>query len=694
MPTTDISTQVIYMIPAGKPNVQNVYDEWFYVDGNWERIGSTEVNLENYVTFDNIKSGKNIKITKDDNKNLTIDNIQDIIMNFPSYVATDGTMTELIASLDENNTPTGIIYFGGITCSDLPNNMMQAELKIEVVKNSNNLNVYYFTIISTNVSPYLWTGTGYQGDFSGWEARPTMENITELDNSKQDILTFDDTPTENSNNPVKSSGIFAALGTKVNTDGNKVLSEEDFTTALKTKLDGIEENANNYVLPEDVVHNADYATAANAGVIKCNTGHGLIVNGDGLIYITHAVNSEITDRSSQYKPITPDNLNFAVKAALTDDKRITGLTDVEKTNARDVIGAASNSEFDKLSKNFEDHLLDYETITSPTGGILAQAKKYTDDNKYNDTAIKADIKTNKDAIEKLNGTGEGSVTNTVNEAVAKVVGDAPESFDTLKEIADWIGDNPDGASAMNTAIKKNADDIAKKQDKLTFDSAPTADSNNVLTSGTVASAIADFVKKTDYATRDTPGLVAIRSENGIYVNSKGVVVIVAATDDEIAARKSIYHIIAPSNINTAVKASLSDANRISDMTATEKSNARDVINAEQAKTYQTATSTDTLATSILLEDKKVIQNIFGSITSLTITLPETINDSFESEFSFKCSSNFGSITYPSNITFRGIDCDKTGKFTPRASARYEVSVRCVGIASNGNKVLVGRVGEF
>lgn len=136
--------------------------------------------MENYVTFDNIKSGKNIKITKDDNKNLTIDNIQNIIMNFPSYVATDGTMTELIASLDENNTPTGIIYFGGITCSDLPNNMMQAELKIEVVKNSNNLNVYYFTIVSTNVSPYMWTGTGYQGIFSGWQARTYDEELKNM----------------------------------------------------------------------------------------------------------------------------------------------------------------------------------------------------------------------------------------------------------------------------------------------------------------------------------------------------------------------------------------------------------------------------------------------------------------------------------------------------------------------------------
>lgn len=36
--------------------------------------------------------------------------------------------------------------------------------------------------------------------------------------TKQDILTFDDTPTDGSNNPVKSNGIYDALATKTNTD--------------------------------------------------------------------------------------------------------------------------------------------------------------------------------------------------------------------------------------------------------------------------------------------------------------------------------------------------------------------------------------------------------------------------------------------------------------------------------------------
>lgn len=206
-----------------------------------------------------------------------------------------------------------------------------------------------------------------------------------------------------------------------------------------------------------------------------------------------------------------------------------------------------------------------------------------------------------------------------------------------------------------------------------------------------------YVKFTDYATPTKGGVIKVittSSSSGLALDGDKYLKIVKAPNRIIDAKENTFMPIVPANLNYAVKSALSNDNRINDMTDDEKAKARGVINAEQAKTYQTATSTDTLATSILLEDKKVIQNIFGSIDSLTITLPSVISDSFESEFSFRCSSNFGSITYPSNIIFRGVDCDKTGKFTPRASVRYEVSVRCVGTASNGSKVLVGRVGEF
>lgn len=52
-----------------------------------------------------------------------------------------------------------------------------------------------------------------------------------------------------------------------------------------------------------------------------------------------------------------------------------------------------------------------------------------------------------------------TVTGYITEAVAAIVADAPEAFDTLKEIADWIGENPDSVATMNSAIQTNATNI-------------------------------------------------------------------------------------------------------------------------------------------------------------------------------------------------------------------------------------------
>ena len=73
---------------------------------------------------------------------------------------------------------------------------------------------------------------------------------------------------------------------------------------------------------------------------------------------------------------------------------------------------------------------------------------------YDDTEIKAKVQANTNAIGVLNGeaTVEGSVKKTVADEIAKVIADAPESFDTLKEISDWISSHSDDAAAMNSAI--------------------------------------------------------------------------------------------------------------------------------------------------------------------------------------------------------------------------------------------------
>lgn len=81
------------------------------------------------------------------------------------------------------------------------------------------------------------------------------------------------------------------------------------------------------------------------------------------------------------------------------------------------------------------------------------------------TAVEAKAGANETAIGVLNGdeTTAGSVKKTVADAVAKIVADAPDSFDTLKEISDWISTHSESASAMNTAIQDNSKAITALQ---------------------------------------------------------------------------------------------------------------------------------------------------------------------------------------------------------------------------------------
>lgn len=68
------------------------------------------------------------------------------------------------------------------------------------------------------------------------------------------------------------------------------------------------------------------------------------------------------------------------------------------------------------------------------------------------------VSDNKAAIDTLNG--DKTITGSVAYQIAQIVAGADESFDTLKEIADWITTHKTDAATMNSQINTNKDDIA------------------------------------------------------------------------------------------------------------------------------------------------------------------------------------------------------------------------------------------
>ena len=76
------------------------------------------------------------------------------------------------------------------------------------------------------------------------------------------------------------------------------------------------------------------------------------------------------------------------------------------------------------------------------------------------------VKNVSDKVDTINGSGEGSFKKYVDDAIVKLIANAPASLDTLKEISDWISGHETSAASMNSSIKANASSIATLQSDL------------------------------------------------------------------------------------------------------------------------------------------------------------------------------------------------------------------------------------
>ena len=95
------------------------------------------------------------------------------------------------------------------------------------------------------------------------------------------------------------------------------------------------------------------------------------------------------------------------------------------------------------------------------------------DTVYDDTDIRAELAEKADAaaipnkVSDLNNDSNYQTAEQVNNIViteiAKVVSDAPENLNTLKEMSDWIAGHENDASAMNSAISNNKTSIETLQ---------------------------------------------------------------------------------------------------------------------------------------------------------------------------------------------------------------------------------------
>lgn len=115
----------------------------------------------------------------------------------------------------------------------------------------------------------------------------------------------------------------------------------------------------------------------------------------------------------------------------------------EDTDAETVIEYLEGKIADVDAKVGDISELTSETVTDLAGALAAEL----------DRAAKAE-----EAIEQR--------VDTLETAVGVITKDAPEAFDTLKEIADWISEDETGTAALINRVAKNEDDIATNVDAI------------------------------------------------------------------------------------------------------------------------------------------------------------------------------------------------------------------------------------
>lgn len=173
-------------------------------------------------------------------------------------------------------------------------------------------------------------------------------------------------------------------------------------------------------------------------------------------------------------PVTVDEAAFSIQLPSPVD--ISGKADkVKNAVAGDLAALDANGNLTDSGKKLAD-LAEASTVSdlaakvgtipadSASTTVVEYAKEVADAAQaaatYDDSELRSKVNANTSAINVLNGTGAGSVAKQVADAVASIVADAPEAYDTLKEISDWISSHSSDAAAMNSQINTNKDDIA------------------------------------------------------------------------------------------------------------------------------------------------------------------------------------------------------------------------------------------
>lgn len=344
LPTTGESN-IIYLVKKAGTGT-DIHDEYVYVEGNWEKIGTTDVDLSNYYTKTQVDSIKDTLDNKISNNTLSITNITTNGSITPENLKIQKNGVDLLdpwngsregvanitvpTSLpDLNPTPQQIIDALGYRPADASSAGSGDVTGPTSSKDSN-------IVIFEGTNGKLIKDSGYNvGSFAVKDHTHTISQITDLD-----PITVDDTLSTTSTNPVQNKVVATALNNKVN---NATLGSYVKTADLNVTL------GNYYTTAEVYTKNEVDDKIGSAG------GGDVMANGDlANNYIIIGAGSKSIKKSEQLlsdlalKSDIPSLDGYATESWVGTQNFITMPDDLAED--RIVIGAGTNSVTSKRLK--------------------------------------------------------------------------------------------------------------------------------------------------------------------------------------------------------------------------------------------------------------------------------------------------------------------------------------------------------
>ena len=307
--------------------------------------------------------------------------------------------------------------------------------------------------------------TDIEGLVTNEELTAAIEDLatkSELAN-KQDKLTFDNTPTEGSSNPVTSGGIYEALQN---------------------------------VTPTGAID--DTVTAESSNPVKSS----------GIYSFVKAEEENLATKDDIANFITEDALtDYATKTELADYATKTDISDM--ATKTELVDYATKTELADYAKT-ED--LDVYATKVELGDYVRDGELATELSNY---ATKTELSEKQNTLTFDNTPTADSMNPVTSDGIKKAIDAVVTTPITVDSTVSQSSENPVTSNGIYNFVLDQMGDLvtteqlATKQDKLTFDQSPTSGSSNPVTSGGIYSyvenKVSDMETKTNasdtYATK-------------------------------------------------------------------------------------------------------------------------------------------------------------------------------------------------